>query len=125
MFAGPVDVGFFAELEQEFELFGEERVVVFEAQAEERKGFGEEPRPATISARPPEIRSSVANSWKTRTGSAAESTVTALVRRMLLVRAAAAERMTTGAESRNSGAVVFADAEDVEARLRRRTRFRR
>src|SRR5947199_137025 len=34
-----------------------------------------EPRPATISALPFESRSSVANSWNTRTGSAALSTV--------------------------------------------------
>ena len=35
-----------------------------------------------ISARPPEIRSSVANCWNTRTGSSEESTLTALVSRM-------------------------------------------
>src|SRR5207249_1117526 len=61
-----------------------------------------EPRPATISALPFESRSSVANSWNTRTGSAALRTVTALVRRMRRVRAAAAARITVGAESRNS-----------------------
>src|SRR6266567_2136008 len=61
-----------------------------------------EPRPATISALPFESRSRVANSWNTRTGSAALRTVTALVRRMRRVRAAAAERITVGAESRNS-----------------------
>src|SRR6266446_2874314 len=61
-----------------------------------------EPRPATISALPFESRSRVANSWNTRTGSAALSTVTALVRRTRRVRAAAAARITVGAESRNS-----------------------
>src|SRR4029077_14858483 len=61
-----------------------------------------EPRPATISALPFESRSSVANSWNTRTGSAALRTVTALVRRIRWVRAAAAARITVGAESRNS-----------------------
>src|SRR6266481_1150248 len=61
-----------------------------------------EPRPATISALPFESKSSVANSWNTRTGSAALSTVTALVRRILRVRAAAAARIIVGAESRNS-----------------------
>src|SRR4051794_40677539 len=61
-----------------------------------------EPRPATISALPFESRSSVANSWNTRTGSAALRTVTALVRRIRRVRAAAAARITVGAESRNS-----------------------
>jgi NAD(P)-dependent dehydrogenase (short-subunit alcohol dehydrogenase family) len=39
---------------------------------------------------------------KTRTGSEALRTVTALVRRIFSVLAAAAERITTGAESRNS-----------------------
>src|SRR5258706_126575 len=48
-----------------------------------------EPRPTIISTRPCDTRSRVANSWKTRTGSAALSTVTALVRRMRFVRAAA------------------------------------
>src|SRR6266513_712530 len=61
-----------------------------------------EPRPTTISARPREMRSSVAKLWKTRTGSAALRTATALVKRMRLVRAAAAARITAGAESRNS-----------------------
>src|SRR6202045_3068776 len=61
-----------------------------------------EARPATISALPFERRSSVANSWNTRTGSAALRTVTALVRRIRGVRAAAAARITVGAESRNS-----------------------
>src|SRR2546428_2499329 len=61
-----------------------------------------EPRPTTISARPREMRSSVANCSNTRTGSAALRTATALVKRMCLVRAAAAARITAGAESRNS-----------------------
>ena len=43
-----------------------------------------EPRPAMISARPLDSRSSVANCWNTRTGSSDESTVTALVSLMLL-----------------------------------------
>src|SRR5947208_12534588 len=46
-----------------------------------------EPRPATISALPFESRSRVANSWNTRTGSAALRTVTALVNRIRRVRA--------------------------------------
>ena len=52
-----------------------------------------------ISARPPEIRSSVAKSWKTRTGSSELSTETALVSRMRSVRAAAAARTTAGADT--------------------------
>ena len=58
-----------------------------------------EPRPTTRSMRPWEIRSSVANCWKTRTGSSALSTFTALRNRMRSVRAAAAARMIEGAES--------------------------
>jgi hypothetical protein len=52
-----------------------------------------------ISARPPERRSRVAKSWNTRTGSSELSTVTALVRRILRVRAAAAARTTAGADT--------------------------
>ena len=75
-----------------------------------------EPRPTTRSMRPLEIRSSVANCWKTRTGSAALSTVTALPSRMREVRAAAAAE-----DHRRRGvvvllAVVLADPEGVEAR---------
>ena len=62
-----------------------------------------DPRPAMISARPPEIRSSSANSWKTRTGSSELSTVTALERRMRSVRAAIAASAAAGAETRKSG----------------------
>ena len=62
-----------------------------------------EPRPAMISARPPEIRSSSENCWKTRTGSSELSTLTALVRRMSVVRSAAAARTTAGAETAKSG----------------------
>ena len=76
-----------------------------------------EPRPAMISARPPETRSSVAKSWKTRTGSSELITETALVSRMRDVRAAAAARMTAGAETVNSWPVVLADAEHVEPDL--------
>ena len=76
-----------------------------------------EPRPAMISARPPDSRSSVAKSWKTRTGSSELMTLTALVSRIRFVRAAAAARTTAGAETAKSGPVVLADAEDVEAEL--------
>ena len=41
MLAGPVDVGVLAEGEEEVEFFGEEVVVVFELEAEEREGFDE------------------------------------------------------------------------------------
>ena len=61
-----------------------------------------EPRPTMISARPPERRSSVENSWNTRTGSSELSTVTALVSRMRFVRCAAAARTTAGADTAKS-----------------------
>ena len=76
-----------------------------------------EPRPAMISARPPESRSSVANCWKTRTGSSELSTVTALrqpdPRRALGGRGEHDGRRRDG----EVGPVVLADAEDVEADL--------
>ena len=62
-------------------------------------GQGVYPRPTTRSTRPREIRSSVANSWNTRTGSAALSTVTALCSRIREVLAAVAASSTGGAES--------------------------
>ena len=62
-----------------------------------------EPRPAMISARPPESRSTVAKSWKTRTGSSELSTVTALDSRMRSVFTAAAPRITAGEETTKSG----------------------
>ena len=58
-----------------------------------------EPRPTRISARPPDSRSSVAKSWNTRTGSSDDRTVTALVRRMRSVRAAAAASTIAGADA--------------------------
>jgi len=62
-----------------------------------------EPRPAMISARPLESKSRLANCWNTRTGSSELSTLTALLKRMDLVRAAAAARMTAGADDTKSG----------------------
>jgi len=62
-----------------------------------------DPRPAMISARPSEIRSSVANCSNTRTGSSELSTVTALESRIRAVRAAAAASTTTGADTAKSG----------------------
>ena len=58
-----------------------------------------EPRPAMISARPPESPSRVENCWKTRTGSSELMTETALVSRIDLVRAAAPARATAGEET--------------------------
>ena len=62
-----------------------------------------EPRPAMISARPPDRRSTVAKLWKTRTGSSELSTVTALLRRMRSVCSATAPRITAGADDAKSG----------------------
>ena len=41
MFAGPVDVLVVTDLEQQFELLGEQRVVVLEPEPEQRKGIDE------------------------------------------------------------------------------------
>ena len=76
-----------------------------------------EPRPAMISARPPESRSSVAKSWKTRTGSSELSTVTALVSRMRFVRAPRRAEHDRGRRDGEVRPVVLADAEDVEPDL--------
>ena len=62
-----------------------------------------EPRPAMISARPPESRSSVANSSNTRTGSSELITETALVSRICFVRSAIAASTTAGADTAKSG----------------------
>ena len=58
-----------------------------------------DPRPAMISARPPDSRSSVANCWNTRTGSSELSTLTALVSRMSVVRSAAAASTVAGEDA--------------------------
>ena len=70
-----------------------------------------------ISARPPESRSSVAKSWKTRTGSSELSTVTALVSRMRFVRARRRAEHDRRRRDDEVGPVVLADAEDVEPDL--------
>lgn len=57
----------------------------------------------------------MAKSWKTRTGSSELNTVTALVRRMSFVRAAAADSATAGDCVVRT--VMLADAEDVETDL--------
>ena len=76
-----------------------------------------EPRPAMISARPPEIRSTCANCWKTRTGSSEESTVTALESRICFV--CGGDRGEHGRRRRDEvvAAVMLADAEDLQAEL--------
>ena len=76
-----------------------------------------EPRPAMISARPPESRSSVAKSWNTRTGSSELSTVTALVEADALGPRGAGREHDGRGGHRVVGAVVLADAEDVEPDL--------
>ena len=76
-----------------------------------------EPRPAMISARPPESRSSVAKSWKTRTGSSELSTVTALVSRIRLRAFRGGGEHDRGRGHDEVRPVMLADAEDVEADL--------
>ena len=61
--------------------------------------IGPDPRTAIISAQPASNGSSVAKSWSTRTGSAELSTVRVLVGRAWLVRPAAADGVTTGADT--------------------------
>ena len=63
----------------------------------------------------------MAKSWKTRTGSSLLKTVTALVRRICSVRAAAAPSTTRRGHC-EIGAVVLAYSKDVETELGRRTR---
>ncbi|MNW15875.1 hypothetical protein D3C71_2145300 [compost metagenome] len=58
-----------------------------------------EPRPAIISARPFDRRSTVENCWKTRTGSSELRTETALVRRMFFVFTAAAASTVEGEDA--------------------------
>ena len=70
-----------------------------------------------ISARPPESRSSVANCWKTRTGSSELSTLTALVSRMRSCARRTAASAIAGAETAKSGRWCSPIAEDVEPDL--------
>ncbi len=76
-----------------------------------------EPRPAMISARPPESRSRVAKSWNTRTGSSEQSTDTALVSRTRSVRVGGRGEHDGGRGDGEVRPVVLADAEHVEADL--------
>ena len=76
-----------------------------------------EPRPTMISARPPESRSTVAKSWKTRTGSSELSTVTALVSRIRSVRSAAAAENHRRRRDREVGPMVLPDPEHVQPDL--------
>src|SRR4051812_37978902 len=101
--ARPRHAGGVADLDQQLELLGEELVVVVEVVAKSGKDSMKEPRPAMISARPPDSRSTWAKSWKTRTGSSELRTETALDNRMRLVRTATAARTVAGEETRKSG----------------------
>ena len=76
-----------------------------------------EPRPAMISARPLESRSSVANCWKTRTGSSEESTVTALVSRIVLGALGGRGKHDRRRRGGVVGPVMLAEAEHVEPDL--------
>ena len=74
-----------------------------------------EPRPAMISARPRESRSSVAKLWKTRTGSSELSTVTALLSLIRSVLRGDRREHHLGCRGCEVGPVVLADGVDVEA----------
>ena len=76
-----------------------------------------EPRPAMISARPPDSRSSVAKSWKTRTGSSELSTRDRARQADALRARGRRGEHDGGRGDREVGPVVLADAEDVEAEL--------
>ena len=76
-----------------------------------------EPRPRMTSARPFDSASAVEKRWNTRIGSSELSTVTAEPSRMRSVRLAIAGSTTSGARDREVGAVVLADAEEVEAEV--------
>ncbi len=89
------------ELQQQLELLGEQLVVIGEGVSDPKSGNDSmnEPRPTSSSARPEETRSSVAKSWKVRTGSAELRTMTAGLSRIRSVRPAAAANVIAGADA--------------------------
>ena len=62
-----------------------------------------EPLPTISSARPPDTRSRVTKFWKTRTGSAELSTITALDSLIVFVHPAMVARTISGADAAMSG----------------------
>src|SRR3989442_7836779 len=102
MLALPRDPLSLPDAKEQLEFLLEQLVVVGQVVAEQRERFGERPATGHDLGPPTEMRSSVAKSWNTRTGSSELSTVTALVRRMRLVRVAAAARTTAGVDTTNS-----------------------
>ena len=76
-----------------------------------------EPRPSMISARPLDSASRVEKRWNTRIGSSELSTVTAEPSRMRFVRAAMAASAISGAEIGEIGAMMFAQADEIDAEL--------
>ncbi len=76
-----------------------------------------EPRPRMTSARPFDIALSVEKRWKTRTGSSELSTVTAEPSRIRLVRAGDRGEHDFGRRDGEVGAVVLADADEIDAEL--------
>lgn len=62
-----------------------------------------EPRPRITSARPPDSASTVANRWKTRTGSSEDSTVTPEASRIRCVAVAIPASTVSGLEIAYSG----------------------
>jgi hypothetical protein len=102
VFSRPVHIGAFPDFQEKLEFFRKERIVIFETRPEEGIRLNERTATGDNLGAAPEIKSRVANTCKTQTGSEALRTVTALVRRIFSVRVAAAERIATGAETRNS-----------------------
>jgi hypothetical protein len=91
-----------ANLQEQFELLGEQLVVVLEPEAKQRKGFNR--RPTAHHHFRAALREQIESGelLEDANGIGGAEPVTALVRRMRRVRAAAAARMMAGAESRYS-----------------------
>ena len=100
--AGPGNLLMIPDLQEQIQFFFEEGVIIVQLKTKERIGFDKG------SASGHDLGTAIGNNvrvekfWNTLTGSAALSTVTALVSRMRLVFAAAAARIMEGAASRNS-----------------------
>ncbi len=103
MAATPRDVLLVAKAKEQLELLGEQLVVVGEVVAEEWKGLDEGAAARHDLGAAARERSSVANCWKTRTGSSELITLTALVRAIRDVRSAMAASAMAGAETAKSG----------------------
>ena len=102
VFSGPVHFGAFPDFQEKLEFFRKERIVIFKTQPEEGIRLNERTAASDNFGAAPRDQVESRELLKNANGSEALRTVTALVRRIFSVRVAAAERITTGAESRNS-----------------------